>query len=167
MNEVTDRSWLSRVEKHSRWKVRQLCVLFISSIITKCNNNKYLWIDLTKGYCKSLSWTAESPTLSFLRADWLVGFSDVKACTRSWAERHHSRLLRAVLDNSLMGMGFIAYVLIGLSSHKKFAQLEFEEHVTWRKEVVECHNITGANEYLLRVETQRLTRAIRSFPCRC
>ncbi|WP_061016312.1 Lrp/AsnC family transcriptional regulator [Vibrio splendidus] len=63
---------------------------------------------------------------------------------------------RAVLDNSLMGVGFIAYVSIGLSSHKKAAQLEFEEHVAMEKEVVECHNITGANEYLLRVETKDL-----------
>lgn len=63
---------------------------------------------------------------------------------------------RAVLDNGLMGVGFIAYVSIGLSSHKKSAQLEFEEHVAVEKEVVECHNITGANEYLLRVETKDL-----------
>ena len=63
---------------------------------------------------------------------------------------------RAVLDNGLMGVGFIAYVSIGLSSHKKSAQLEFEEHVAMEKEVVECHNITGAIEYLLRVETKDL-----------
>lgn len=63
---------------------------------------------------------------------------------------------RAVLDNGLMGVGFIAYVSIGLSSHKKSAQLEFEGHVAMEKEVVECHNITGANEYLLRVETKDL-----------
>ena len=63
---------------------------------------------------------------------------------------------RAVLDNGLIGVGFIAYVSIGLSSHKKSAQLEFEEHVAMEKEVVECHNITGANEYLLRVETKDL-----------
>ncbi|MEZ9824525.1 Lrp/AsnC family transcriptional regulator [Vibrio cyclitrophicus] len=63
---------------------------------------------------------------------------------------------RAVLDNCLMGVGFIAYVSIGLSSHSKSAQLEFEQHVSMEKEVVECHNITGANEYLLRVETKDL-----------
>jgi DNA-binding Lrp family transcriptional regulator len=63
---------------------------------------------------------------------------------------------RAVLDNTLMGVGFIAYVSIGLSSHSKAAQQEFEDHVSLEKEVVECHNITGANEYLLRVETQDL-----------
>ncbi|EGA72198.1 AsnC family transcriptional regulator [Vibrio sinaloensis DSM 21326] len=63
---------------------------------------------------------------------------------------------RAILDNSQRGVGFIAYVSIGLASHRKQAQLEFEEHVRFVDEVVECHNITGANEYLLRVETQDL-----------
>ncbi|TKB48972.1 Lrp/AsnC family transcriptional regulator [Ferrimonas sediminicola] len=63
---------------------------------------------------------------------------------------------RAVLDRGLMGVGFVAYVSIGLSSHGKKAQLAFEEHVRFQGEVVECHNITGANEYLLRVETADL-----------
>ncbi len=64
---------------------------------------------------------------------------------------------RAVLDRAQRGVGFVAYVSIGLASHRKQAQLEFEEHVRFVDEVIECHNITGANEYLLRVETQDLT----------
>ena len=63
---------------------------------------------------------------------------------------------RVMLDNSQLGVGFVAYVSIGLASHRKQAQLEFEEHVRFVAEVVECHNITGANEYLLRVETKDL-----------
>ncbi|MCW8336079.1 Lrp/AsnC family transcriptional regulator [Vibrio paucivorans] len=63
---------------------------------------------------------------------------------------------RAVLSNERLGVGFVAYVSIGLSSHRKQSQLEFEEHVRFEDEVVECHNITGANEYLLRVETKDL-----------
>ncbi|AXN34402.1 Lrp/AsnC family transcriptional regulator [Vibrio coralliilyticus] len=63
---------------------------------------------------------------------------------------------RAVLDSSQLGVGFAAYVSIGLASHRKQAQLEFEEHVRFVDEVVECHNITGSNEYLLRVETTDL-----------
>ncbi|MEF1309979.1 Lrp/AsnC family transcriptional regulator [Vibrio mytili] len=63
---------------------------------------------------------------------------------------------RAVLNNEQLGVCFIAYVSIGLSSHSKKAQQEFEEHVRFVKQVVECHNITGVNEYLLRVETQDL-----------
>lgn len=64
---------------------------------------------------------------------------------------------RAMLNSVKLGIGFIAYVSIGLSSHRKQAQLEFEEHVRFVDEVVECHNITGANEYLLRVETKDLS----------
>lgn len=69
---------------------------------------------------------------------------------------------RAVLNNEQLGVGFIAYVSIGLSSHSKKAQQEFEEHVRFVKQVVECHNITGVNEYLLRVETQDLA-AYKAF----
>ncbi|KOO09194.1 Lrp/AsnC family transcriptional regulator [Vibrio hepatarius] len=63
---------------------------------------------------------------------------------------------RAMLNSVELGIGFIAYVSIGLSSHSKQAQKAFEEHVRYVNEVVECHNITGANEYLLRVETKDL-----------
>lgn len=64
---------------------------------------------------------------------------------------------RAILNGEPLGIGFIAYVSIGLASHSKKAQLEFEEHVRFVDEVVECHNITGANEYLLRIETASLS----------
>lgn len=64
---------------------------------------------------------------------------------------------RAVLNKTQLDVGFVAYVAIGLNSHTKKAQLSFEEHVRYAKEVVECHNITGMNEYLLRVETKDLS----------
>ena len=62
----------------------------------------------------------------------------------------------AKLNASQLGIGFIAYVSIGLSNHRKQSQLEFEQHVQFIDEVVECHNITGSTEYLLRVETKDL-----------
>jgi len=61
---------------------------------------------------------------------------------------------RAVLDKSQLDIGFIAYVSVGLSRHTKESQLSFQEHIRYAKEVVECHNITGMSEYLLRVETK-------------
>ncbi|MCG6401535.1 Lrp/AsnC family transcriptional regulator [Vibrio fluvialis] len=64
---------------------------------------------------------------------------------------------RAVLDKIQLNVGFIAYVSIGLNSHTKKSQLSFEDHVRFADEVVECHNITGMNEYLLRVETKDLS----------
>ncbi|MDR9827913.1 Lrp/AsnC family transcriptional regulator [Vibrio sp. FNV 38] len=64
---------------------------------------------------------------------------------------------QAKIDREKIGIGFIAYVSVGLSSHRKQDQLSFESHVEFEDEVVECHNITGASEYLLRVETKDLT----------
>jgi DNA-binding Lrp family transcriptional regulator len=63
---------------------------------------------------------------------------------------------RAVVDKQKLDIGFIAYISIGLSDHSRKSQLAFEEHVQFSPEVVECHNITGMNEYLLRVETKDL-----------
>lgn len=74
-------------------------------------------------------------------------------------ERHEViRGYRAVLNSEKLGIGFIAYVRIGLSDHSQKSQRGFEQEVMLAKEVTECHNITGANEYLLRVETKDLTR---------
>ncbi|WP_454281264.1 Lrp/AsnC family transcriptional regulator [Roseovarius sp. MBR-79] len=63
---------------------------------------------------------------------------------------------RAVLDRAALGVGFVAYVTVGLNAHTKAAQEAFERAMTRAPEVVECHNITGAVEYLLRVEVADL-----------
>lgn len=64
---------------------------------------------------------------------------------------------RAVLDPGAMGVGFIAYVTVGLNTHTKTAQEAFERAVARAPQVIECHNITGTVEYLLRVEAADLT----------
>lgn len=63
---------------------------------------------------------------------------------------------RAVLDPVQLGVGFVAYVTVGLGSHTKAAQEAFERAVSRASEVRECHNITGTVEYLLRVEVADL-----------
>ncbi|MGL4237963.1 Lrp/AsnC family transcriptional regulator [Tabrizicola sp.] len=63
---------------------------------------------------------------------------------------------RAVLDPARLGVGFVAYVTVGLGSHTKAAQEAFERAVARAPEVRECHNITGTVEYLLRIETADL-----------
>jgi Lrp/AsnC family transcriptional regulator, leucine-responsive regulatory protein len=63
---------------------------------------------------------------------------------------------RAVLDAGKLGIGFLAYVTVGLNSHTKAAQEAFERAMSRAAAVVECHNITGTVEYLLRVETPDL-----------
>lgn len=63
---------------------------------------------------------------------------------------------RAVIDPVKIGIGFVAYVTVGLNTHTKAAQVAFERGVSRAPEVRECHNITGTVEYLLRVEAADL-----------
>ncbi len=87
-----------------------------------------------------------------------VGLSP-SACLRRVQDLERSGIIkgyRAVLDQTKLGIGFLAYVTVGLKSHTKVAQDAFEKAVSRAREVRECHNITGTVEYLLRVETADL-----------
>lgn len=63
---------------------------------------------------------------------------------------------RAVLDPAKLGIGFVAYLAVGLSQHTRAAQLAFEQSMAAAREVRECHNVTGTVEYFLRVEAADL-----------
>ena len=81
------------------------------------------------------------------------------ACLRRVAALEKAGVIRgyrAVLDPGQMGTGFTAYIAVGLSEHTKRAQEAFERAMDRADEVRECHNITGAVEYLLRVEAADL-----------
>ena len=87
-----------------------------------------------------------------------VGLSP-SACLRRVQDLERSGVIkgyRAVLDPAKLGIGFLAYVTVGLNSHTKAAQEAFERAISRAREVRECHNITGTVEYLLRVETADL-----------
>lgn len=87
-----------------------------------------------------------------------VGLSP-SACLRRVQELERSGVIkgyRAILDPAAMGVGFTAYVAVGLSEHSKASQQAFERAISRAPEVKECHNITGAVEYLLRVEVSDL-----------
>ena len=87
-----------------------------------------------------------------------VGLSP-SACLRRVQELERSGVIkgyRAVVDPAKLGLTFLAYVTVGLSSHTKKSQGELEAAMALAPEVRECHNITGTIEYLLRVETQDL-----------
>lgn len=93
-----------------------------------------------------------------------VGLSP-SACLRRVATLERSGVIagyRAVLNPTALGLGFTAYVTVGLNSHTKASQEAFERAMARAPEVVECHNITGAVEYLLRVEAADL-KAYKSF----
>lgn len=66
------------------------------------------------------------------------------------------------IDRAALGIGFVAYVTVGLRQHTKTAQAEFETAISEAEEVAECHNITGVTEYLLRVEAADL-KAYKRF----
>ena len=87
-----------------------------------------------------------------------VGLSP-SACLRRVQELERSGVIkgyRAILDRAQIGIGFVAYVTVGLNARTKAAQEAFERAVARAPEVRECHNITGAVEYLLRVEAADL-----------
>ncbi|XKG96451.1 Lrp/AsnC family transcriptional regulator [Pelagibacterium halotolerans] len=83
-----------------------------------------------------------------------VGLSP-SACLRRVQELERSGIIkgyRARIDRTRVGGGFLAYIAVGLSDHTKASQEAFERAIARAPEVVECHNITGTVEYLLRVE---------------
>lgn len=87
-----------------------------------------------------------------------VGLS-ASACLRRVQELERAGVIkgyRAVIDPAAMGLGFTAYIAVGLSTHTKESQEAFEAAVSRSPAVRECHNITGTVEYLLRVEAADL-----------
>jgi Lrp/AsnC family leucine-responsive transcriptional regulator len=89
-----------------------------------------------------------------------VGLS-ASACLRRVQEMERTGLIagyRAVLDRSALGIGFVAYIGVGLRDHSKASQEAFERAMDRAPEVRECHNITGSIEYLLRIECADMPR---------
>ena len=93
-----------------------------------------------------------------------VGLS-ASACSRRVQELERSgtiRGYRAVLDPVAVGGGLTAYVTVGLSRHTMGEQRAFERAMAEAPAVRECHNVTGAVEYILRVEVGDL-RSYKHF----
>jgi len=87
-----------------------------------------------------------------------VGLSP-SACLRRVQELERQDIItgyRAITNKSKLGIGIVAFITVGLKSHRKEDQERFEHLVAAANEVTECHNITGAFEYLLRVEVKDL-----------
>ncbi len=93
-----------------------------------------------------------------------VGLSP-SACLRRVQELERSGIIkgyRAVVDRTRMGIGFIVYVAVGMSCHGREELDAFEAAISDSAAVVECHTVTGAVEYLLRVEVADML-AYRAF----
>lgn len=107
---------------------------------------------------KILRELSQNARISNLELADRVGLSP-SACLRRVQELQRSGVItgyRARVDPAKVGSTFIAYVTVGLSSHTKAAQEDFEAAMALAPEVRECHNITGAIEYILRVEAADL-----------
>lgn len=93
-----------------------------------------------------------------------VGLSP-SACLRRVQELERKKIIkgyRAVVDHSQLGVGAVIFVMVGLSGHSKKDAQAFEAAMDAAPEVSECHDVTGAIEYLLRVEVADLV-AYKSF----
>ena len=87
-----------------------------------------------------------------------VGLS-ASACLRRVQDLEQRGIIlgyRAVLNRSAVGGGFTVLVAVGLSRHLKEDQEAFEDAMAAATEVRECHNVSGAIEYFLRVEVRDL-----------
>ncbi|WP_189678886.1 Lrp/AsnC family transcriptional regulator [Seohaeicola zhoushanensis] len=87
-----------------------------------------------------------------------IGLSP-SACLRRVQELERSGVIsgyRAVLNPAARGIGFVAYLGVGLGEHTKAAMSAFEKALAQSPEVVECHNVTGTIEYIIRVEAADL-----------
>ncbi|MEM1090252.1 MAG: Lrp/AsnC family transcriptional regulator [Pseudomonadota bacterium] len=87
-----------------------------------------------------------------------VGLSP-SACLRRVQELERQGVIqgyRAVLNRAALGSGITIFVMVGLSEHLKKDSRAFEHAMARAPEVRECHNVTGAVEYLLRVEVADL-----------
>ncbi|HXA02558.1 MAG TPA: Lrp/AsnC family transcriptional regulator [Cytophagaceae bacterium] len=60
----------------------------------------------------------------------------------------------AQIDMAKLGLGVSIFVQVSLSSHKKNQIKSFVDKINKIPEVVECHHITGAGDFLLKVITK-------------
>ncbi len=63
---------------------------------------------------------------------------------------------RAILDRTKLGAGLTVFVMVGLAGQLQRDAQAFERAMAEAPEVLECHNVTGSVEYLLRVEVADL-----------
>ena len=105
--------------------------------------------------------------LFFLESDGRITNADLaeqvglspSACLRRVQDLEKEGVIqgyRTVLNKTKLGKGFVAYVMVGLDEHSKQAQQDFQNAIKQCQDVIECHNVTGTFEYLLRVETAGL-----------
>jgi DNA-binding Lrp family transcriptional regulator len=56
-----------------------------------------------------------------------------------------------LLDGPAVGLPILAYALVSLENHHPETVREFDQLVNDRPEVLECHSMSGPNDYLLKI----------------
>ena len=56
-----------------------------------------------------------------------------------------------MLRAAAIGLPILAYALVSLENHHPESVRQFDQLVKARPEVLECHSMSGANDYLLRI----------------
>jgi len=56
-----------------------------------------------------------------------------------------------LLNAAAIGLPVLAYALVSLENHHPESVRQFDQRVRERPEVLECHSMSGANDYLLRI----------------
>ena len=56
-----------------------------------------------------------------------------------------------LLNGSAVGLPILAYTLVSLENHHPETIREFDQLVKERPEILECHSMSGPNDYLLRI----------------
>jgi Lrp/AsnC family leucine-responsive transcriptional regulator len=74
-------------------------------------------------------------------------FERVKRLEREGYIRRYT----ALLDRRKLGLSLLVFCDISLKEHKREYLLHFEQEVAALPEVLECHHITGAFDYMLKV----------------
>ena len=77
--------------------------------------------------------------------------SGLKKRLRKLEERGVIKRRVTLLDRNAVGLGLLAFVQVTLMHHQKDAVRCFADSVLELPEVLECHFLTGENDYLLKV----------------
>jgi Lrp/AsnC family leucine-responsive transcriptional regulator len=56
-----------------------------------------------------------------------------------------------LLNASAIGLPITAYAMVSLENHHPESVKQFDQMVSERPEVLECHSMSGTNDYLLRI----------------
>ncbi|TCD28590.1 Lrp/AsnC family transcriptional regulator [Pedobacter psychrodurus] len=80
----------------------------------------------------------------------------VHARIKRLKESGHIKRMVAILDSRLIERNYIAFSQVYLKSHTKECLNEFKDEVVKFDEVMECFQMTGAFDFILRISTQNM-----------